>query len=371
MIDVEARRKEIYDQAVLGKFNGDFYFGYEKPPRSIEELSSRVKAANFIPGPMSFMSDYSPSTPSYWTYRVGSIAGVLGQAQFHGPEETRLENIDVLSQQLAESERKREEAFGDRLVDRNAIMRRCLNRRIEIHKEDQIVIVGGRVGVYELQKALNAVDQCLPLPTVGEKLWFAGRIGNSLSDAIAMNLPHGLEAQCGSWRDWILGMTVMLADGTIAKSGSQAVKNVAGYDAHKLFVGARGTLGYILEVILKTFPLSALPPTEIDVRHPRYRFGGVRPPREIWIQRTRRSDFAKAVSCAGERLLEADRASSTLWAHVPYADELERFSDDWVIRKCCFEKNLVLTDRTQIQFMKRAKQVFDPSNKFNPGEFGF
>ena len=59
----------------------------------------------------------------------------------------------------------------------------------------------------------------------------------------------------GSVRDLILGVTVVLANGTIARSGGRVVKNVAGYDLPKLFTGSYGTLGVITEVTLRTYPL--------------------------------------------------------------------------------------------------------------------
>jgi glycolate oxidase FAD binding subunit len=54
-------------------------------------------------------------------------------------------------------------------------------------------------------------------------------------------------------------MTIVLADGTIAKSGGKVVKNVAGYDLHKLMTGAYGTLGLIAEVTFRLHPLPAQP----------------------------------------------------------------------------------------------------------------
>ena len=58
-----------------------------------------------------------------------------------------------------------------------------------------------------------------------------------------------------SLRDLIIGMTMVLADGTIAKSGGKVVKNVAGYDIHKLMTGSFGTLGVITEVNFRLHPL--------------------------------------------------------------------------------------------------------------------
>ncbi|HEX3966535.1 MAG TPA: FAD-binding oxidoreductase [Edaphobacter sp.] len=72
----------------------------------------------------------------------------------------------------------------------------------------------------------------------------------------ATNDSGSLRLRYGSLRDLIIGMTVVLADGTIARSGGKVVKNVAGYDLHKLMTGAFGTLGIITEI---TFRLHAIP----------------------------------------------------------------------------------------------------------------
>src|SRR6201999_1394576 len=73
---------------------------------------------------------------------------------------------------------------------------------------------------------------------------------------VATNDSGSLRLKYGPLRDLIIGMTVVLADGTIAKTGGKVVKNVAGYDLHKLMTGAFGTLGVIAEV---TFRVHALP----------------------------------------------------------------------------------------------------------------
>jgi len=78
---------------------------------------------------------------------------------------------------------------------------------------------------------------------------------------IATNDSGALRLKYGSLRDLILGMTIVLADGTIAKSGGKVVKNVAGYDLHKLMTGAFGTLGIITEVTFRLHPLPKHPQT--------------------------------------------------------------------------------------------------------------
>jgi glycolate oxidase FAD binding subunit len=59
----------------------------------------------------------------------------------------------------------------------------------------------------------------------------------------------------GSLRDLVIGVTLVLADGTVARSGGHVIKNVAGYDLAKLVHGAYGTLAVVAEVVLRLHPL--------------------------------------------------------------------------------------------------------------------
>jgi glycolate dehydrogenase FAD-binding subunit len=58
----------------------------------------------------------------------------------------------------------------------------------------------------------------------------------------------------GSMRDLVIGVTMVLADGTVARSGGHVIKNVAGYDLAKLMHGSYGTLGVLAEVVLRLHP---------------------------------------------------------------------------------------------------------------------
>jgi glycolate oxidase FAD binding subunit len=78
----------------------------------------------------------------------------------------------------------------------------------------------------------------------------------TIGGVAATNDSGSLRLKYGSLRDLIIGMTIVLTDGTIARSGGKVVKNVAGYDLHKLMTGAFGTLGVITEV---TFRLHSIP----------------------------------------------------------------------------------------------------------------
>ncbi len=72
---------------------------------------------------------------------------------------------------------------------------------------------------------------------------------------VATNDSGPLRLKFGGLRDLIIGMTIVLADGTIAKTGGKVVKNVAGYDLHKLMTGSFGTLGVITEVNFRLHPV--------------------------------------------------------------------------------------------------------------------
>lgn len=78
----------------------------------------------------------------------------------------------------------------------------------------------------------------------------------SIGGIMATNDSGALRYKYGGLRDLIIGMTVVLADGTIARTGGKVVKNVAGYDLHKLMIGAFGTLGLTTEI---TFRLHSCP----------------------------------------------------------------------------------------------------------------
>ncbi len=79
----------------------------------------------------------------------------------------------------------------------------------------------------------------------------------TVGGVIATNDSGVLRRRYGSLRDLVLGMTIVLADGTIARSGGKVVKNVAGYDLPKLLTGSFGTLGVITEVTFRLHPLAA------------------------------------------------------------------------------------------------------------------
>lgn len=76
----------------------------------------------------------------------------------------------------------------------------------------------------------------------------------TIGGTIASGVDSPLRQFYGTARDYVLGMEFVTGDGTLAKSGGRVVKNVSGYDLHKLMIGALGTLGVIVQINFKTFP---------------------------------------------------------------------------------------------------------------------
>jgi glycolate oxidase FAD binding subunit len=113
---------------------------------------------------------------------------------------------------------------------------------------DMTVIAEAGCRVADLQRALAEHGQHLAL----DPLWpERATVGGILST----NDSGTLRLRYGSLRDLVIGITVALPDGTLARSGGKVVKNVAGYDLAKLFTGALGTLGVIVQAIFRLHPL--------------------------------------------------------------------------------------------------------------------
>jgi len=123
-----------------------------------------------------------------------------------------------------------------------------LNRVVEHAWGDMTATVEAGCTLRRLQQTLAEHGQRLAL----DPLWpDKATIGGIL----ATNDSGPLRIRFGSLRDLIIGMTLALADGTLAKSGGKVVKNVAGYDLPKLATGSLGTLGIITQAIFRLHPI--------------------------------------------------------------------------------------------------------------------
>ena len=123
-----------------------------------------------------------------------------------------------------------------------------LNRVIEHAWADLTVSVEAGCTIGKLQETVAKHGQRLAL----DVLWpERATVGGVLST----NDSGTLRLRFGSLRDLVIGVTLALADGTVASSGGKVVKNVAGYDLPKLVTGALGTLGVITRAIFRLHPL--------------------------------------------------------------------------------------------------------------------
>ena len=133
-----------------------------------------------------------------------------------------------------------------------------LDRVLEHNSGDLTAVLEGGASVARAQETFAAAGQMLALdPWLGP----AGEatIGGVLATGDSGPLAH----RYGTGRDLVLGMTVVLSDGTAARSGGKVIKNVAGYDLAKLFCGSFGTLGLIAAVNVRLHPLPAATATAV------------------------------------------------------------------------------------------------------------
>jgi glycolate oxidase FAD binding subunit len=122
-----------------------------------------------------------------------------------------------------------------------------LTRLVEHEPGDLTATVEAGMTVAALQTALGARGQWLSLdPPEADRATMGG--------VIAANAAGPRRQLYGTARDLLIGVTVVTGDGAVVRGGGKVVKNVAGYDLPKLFVGSYGTLGIIVEVTVKLRP---------------------------------------------------------------------------------------------------------------------
>ncbi len=200
----------------------------------------------------------------------------------------------------------------------------------------------------ELNAKLAEDDRCIPHGTV----WPAEADDFTLAALLLLGLPHSAEAAQGTWRDWILGATMVTAEGIVVKAGSRVVKSVAGYDAHKLLIGSRGTLILPTEIHLRTFHISMVPePTPLlraEVRS---------------ILRVLPTDHAALLNALGEEIAFDDSQTGAIWSARPVAD-LPPLNQGWSM-----DPLLPEIEAKTLALHRRAKATLDPTNKLAPGAF--
>jgi glycolate oxidase len=123
-----------------------------------------------------------------------------------------------------------------------------MNRIIEIDPDNLCVVTQPGVINAELKAAVAREGLFYPPdPASYETCSIGGNLGTNAGGLCCVKY--------GQTRDWVLGLEVVLADGTVIRTGGRTVKDTAGYSLTHLFVGSQGTLGIITEATLRLRPL--------------------------------------------------------------------------------------------------------------------
>jgi glycolate oxidase FAD binding subunit len=125
-----------------------------------------------------------------------------------------------------------------------------LDRVVAYDPADLTLGVEAGCGLAKLQSVLAEHGQFLPLAVP----YFRQ---TTIGGTVATGVDSPLRQLFGTARDYILGMEFVTGEGVAAKSGGRVVKNVTGYDLHKLMIGALGTLGIMTKINFRTFPVPA------------------------------------------------------------------------------------------------------------------
>ena len=123
-----------------------------------------------------------------------------------------------------------------------------MKKILEINPADFVAVVQPGVNTAEFQAAVERLGRFYPPDP-------ASRADNFIGGNIATNAGGPRCLKYGVTRDYVLGLEVVLADGTIVRLGSRTHKNKTGFDLHRLFVGSEGLLGVVTGATLKLIPL--------------------------------------------------------------------------------------------------------------------
>ena len=123
-----------------------------------------------------------------------------------------------------------------------------MNKVIEIDDDNLIATVEAGLVNYELQEILKPHGLFFP---PDPSSWKFSTIGGN----IAENAGGPRAVKYGVMKDWVMGLELVLADGSIIRSGSKNVKDVAGYNITHLIVGSEGTLAVVTKALLKLYPI--------------------------------------------------------------------------------------------------------------------
>lgn len=122
-----------------------------------------------------------------------------------------------------------------------------MNKIKRINKTDMTAIVQPGVVVGDLQKAVEKIGLFFPPDPSNLRV-------STIGGAIAQSAGGPKTFKYGTTKDYVLGLKVVLADGSLMITGSNTIKNATGYPLSQIFIGSEGTLGIVVEATLKLIP---------------------------------------------------------------------------------------------------------------------
>ena len=122
-----------------------------------------------------------------------------------------------------------------------------MNKILNINSIDMTVSVQPGVVVGDLQSAVSELGLCFPPDPSNLRV-------STIGGAIAQSAGGAKTFKYGGIKDYVLDLKVVLSDGSIVQTGSNTIKNASGYNLGQLFIGSEGTLGIVVEALLKLIP---------------------------------------------------------------------------------------------------------------------
>lgn len=122
-----------------------------------------------------------------------------------------------------------------------------MDKILEIDSDNRLARVEPGVINYDFQQAVEQYGLMYP---PDPSSWKIATMGGT----VGTNAGGPKTLKYGVTRDYLLGLTVVLANGDVLKTGGRAIKNVTGYDLTRLMCGSEGTLGIITEIIVRLIP---------------------------------------------------------------------------------------------------------------------
>lgn len=200
----------------------------------------------------------------------------------------------------------------------------------DIWPENLSARFGAGTPLAEVQRALAAADLCCPIEHDEAP-------GATLGGVLAAGATGPAGASLRQIRDWVLGLTIVTAEGEVLETGAAVMKNVAGYNLPRLHIGARGTLGIITGVTLRLLPrpaarLTVRATADADVTHRALQAvaaAGLTPTAACWLAGRLLLRFDGRADVAGAEAETARAALAEAGAGAPAVLAAEEAAPDW------------------------------------------